>query len=384
MNVATLRIPSSAFRIVVPTRPTNRREFLQGKAAVQAAQELVDRLVEEPPLDDGFDAAAGDSYLVRIGRRAMACEFEVLLNAGQYPHGSAAALEALDLIDRLESQMTVYRGDSEISELNARAFDEPVEVELRLFDVLTRGIELYRQTGGAYDLTSGPLSRVWGFYCRAGRVPSDDELAEAKIRVGTDKLDVDRNRRTIRFLTPGMEINLGSIGKGYALDRCAELMAANGIQHYLLHGGQSSVLARGSRGHFALGEAAVNQGWWIGVRHPERPQQRLVEVRVGNKALATSGSAVQFFLYEGKRYGHILDPRSGRPAEGTLSATVVAPAAAEADAVSTACYVMGRDAATDFCRERPEFGLIIVSPGSKSGSIQVDTLNIADEDLRWH
>jgi thiamine biosynthesis lipoprotein len=307
----------------------------------------------------------------------------VLLNAGQYPNGSAAALEALDLVDRLESQMTVYRPDSEISELNARAFDQAVEVEPKLFRVLERGIELYRDTRGAYDLTAGPLSRVWGFYRRAGRVPSDDELAEAMSRVGADRLDVDCERRSVRFLAPGMEINLGSIGKGYALDRCAELMADNGIQHYLLHGGQSSVLARGSRGHFSPDVAASSEGWWIGVRHPERPQQRLVEVRVFNRALATSGSAVQFFLYDGKRYGHILDPRSGQPAEGTRSATVLAPTAAEADAISTACYVMGRDAALDFCRQRPEIGLIIVSPGLKSGSIQVDTLNIADHDLRW-
>jgi FAD:protein FMN transferase len=350
---------------------------------MQATQELVDRMIDEPPLEDGFDATAGDSYLVRIGRRAMACEFEVLFNAGQYPNGSAAALEALDLVDRLESQMTVYRSDSEIGELNSRAFDEAVEVEPKLFKVLLRGIGLYDETDGAYDLTAGPLSRVWGFYRRAGRVPSDDELAEAMSRVGTDKVEVDRDRRMIRFRTPGMEINLGSIGKGYALDRCGDLMADNGIHHCLLHGGQSSVLARGSRGHFPSGEAPATQGWWIGVRHPERPQQRLVEVRVLNRALATSGSAVQFFLYEGKRYGHILDPRTGRPAEGTLSATVLAPSAAEADAICTACYVMGRDAALNFCRQRPEVGLIIVSPGSKAGSIQVDTLNITDDDLRW-
>ena len=148
-SITLLRIRHSEFRTCMSSRPANRREFLQGKAAVQAAQELVDHLVEEPPQEDQFDAALGDSYLVRIGRRAMACEFEVLLNAGQYANGSAAALVAAsDLIDRLEGQMTVYRDDSEISELNARAFDDPVEVEPLLFAVLERGIELYRETQG--------------------------------------------------------------------------------------------------------------------------------------------------------------------------------------------------------------------------------------------
>jgi thiamine biosynthesis lipoprotein len=180
-----------------------------------------------------------------------------------------------------------------------------------------------------------------------------------------------------------MEINLGSIGKGYALDRAAEIMVERDIEHSLLHGGQSSVLARGSRGRFSSADVAAREGWWIGLRHPLRPNQRLAEVRVLNRALATSGSAVQFFLHEGRRYGHILDPRTGWPAEGSLSATVLAPTAAMADAVSTACYVLGADAALDFCRTRPEIGLIHISAGAQIGTIEVATSGIADDVLRW-
>jgi thiamine biosynthesis lipoprotein len=160
-------------------------------------------------------------------------------------------------------------------------------------------------------------------------------------------------------------------------------MAEHSINDYLLHGGQSSVLARGSRGRFTSTEAAQREGWWIGLRHPLRPNQRMAEVRVLNRALATSGSAVQFFMHEGRRYGHILDPRTGWPAEGTLSATVLAPAAAMADAVSTACYVLGRDAALHYCRTRPEIGLIHISPGSQFGAIDVATSGIPDDDFRW-
>ncbi|MEX2141865.1 MAG: FAD:protein FMN transferase [Pirellulales bacterium] len=361
-------------------RPTNRREFLQGKSALEAASEAIEQLVEEPPLES---TVAGESYLTRIGRRAMACQFEVALNTGQYPHAAIAAVEALDLIDRLEQQMTVYRDDSEISELNATAFQDPVEVEPRLFELLSLGVRLYHDTHGAYDLTAGRLSRVWGFYHRSGRVPSAEELSEAMSRVGTAQLDLDPQRQAVSFRVPDMEINLGSIGKGYALDRAAEVMAERGIEHYLLHGGQSSVLARGSRGRFASADAAAREGWWIGVRHPLRPNQRLAEVRVLNRALATSGSAVQFFLHQGRRYGHILDPRSGRPAVGSLATTVLAPTAAEADALSTACYVLGRDAALEYCRAHPQIGLVHISPGTQDGSIDVVTSGIADVDLRW-
>jgi thiamine biosynthesis lipoprotein len=360
-------------------RPTNRREFLQGKSALQAAGDAFEQLVEEAPLE----AAVGDSYLTRIGRRAMACQFEVALNTGQYPHGALAAIESLDMVDRLEQQMTVYRDDSEISQLNAAAFDCPVEVEPRLFELVSLGVRIHQETQGAYDLTAGPLSRIWGFYHRAGRVPAAEELSEAMFRVGTEKLDLDPERKTVRFRVPGIEINLGSIGKGHALDRAAEVMAQREIEHYLLHGGQSSVLARGSRGRFASAEAAAREGWWIGVRHPLRPNQRLAEVRVLNRALATSGSAVQFFLHEGRRYGHILDPRTGRPAEGSLSTTVLAPTAAEADALSTACYVLGRVAALEYCRARPQIALVHISAGIQSGSIDVVTSGIADEDIRW-
>jgi thiamine biosynthesis lipoprotein len=361
-------------------RHSTRREFLQGKSAVQAAAGAVEQLIDNPPLEA---ALSGESYLTRIGRRAMACEFEVVLNTGQYAYAPLAAVESLDIVDGLEQQMSVFRDDSEISELNLAAFDQPVEVETRLFELLALGAQLNCDTGGAYDLTAGPLSRIWGFYQRAGRVPTEDELTEAMSRVGTEKLELDLDRRTVHFRTSGMEINLGSIGKGYALDRASEIMARHVINDYLLHGGQSSVLARGSRGRFNSAEIAKREGWWIGLRHPLRPNQRMAEVRVLNRALATSGSAVQFFMHEGRRYGHILDPRTGSPAESSLSATVLAPTAAMADAISTACYVLGRDAALEFCRARPEIGLVHISTGDQSGTIDVATSGLPDADLRW-
>jgi thiamine biosynthesis lipoprotein len=156
-------------------------------------------------------------------------------------------------------------------------------------------------------------------------------------------------------------------------------MSARGVDHYLLHGGQSSVLARGSRGR----SSPADHGWWIGVRDPLRPTRRLAEVRVLNRALATSGAAVQFFIHEGRRYGHLLDPRTGRPAESSLSATILAPTAAEADAISTACYVLGKQGALDYCSTRPEIGLIHFSPSAQAGSFEVVTIGIAEDDIRW-
>ena len=172
-------------------------------------------------------------------RRAMACTFEVFIDGGRYRNAAPAALAALDLVDRLEDQLSIFRPDSEISRLNRDAAFDPVEVEPRLYALLAEAVELYRETGGAFDITAGQLSRVWGFTRREGRVPTGDELEAARERIGGQHLELDRAAGTVRFLRPGLEINLGSIGKGYALDRLAEQLAAEGIEDCLLHGGAS-------------------------------------------------------------------------------------------------------------------------------------------------
>src|SRR5262249_9785284 len=153
----------------------------------------------------------------------------------------------------------------------------------------------HAQTAGAYDITSGPLSGVWGFARRKGAIPAADSLAEALSRVGSQYLHIDQTAGTIAYLRPGVGINFGSIGKGVALDRCAEWLRGAGVGAFLLHGGNSSVLARGSNGSLPAGE-----GWWVGVRNPLRPQQHLGQLRLRNRALATSGSGTQFFVHEGR------------------------------------------------------------------------------------
>src|SRR5262249_18178970 len=214
-------------------------------------------------------------------------------------------------------------------------------VEPSLFALLLLCQELYHNTEGAFDITSGPLSRCWGFLRRQGSVPESDELEQAKSLVGSDKLLLDRASQTICFERPGVEINLGSIGKGYALDRIAALLH-NRIQTALLSAGSSSLLAIGSgdRGH---------RGWTIGIRHPRHKKRRLAILQISDSALSTSGSEEQFFEHAGRRYGHIIDPRSGQPAQSVTSVTVIAPSAAITDALATAFYVGGPDLAERYC-----------------------------------
>ena len=354
----------------MPSR-TNRRDFLSGRSAVEA---LADVTLGEPASAEAHVGSHTGPVLISARREAMACEFEILQNAGQYPEGTDAAIAALDLIDLLENQLSVYRPHTEVSELNRRAAHEPVPVEPGLFGLLEQAVGLYRETGGAFDITSGPLTKVWGFYRRQGSMPSSDEVRQALALVGSEGLILNPANHTVYFRQSGMEINLGAIGKGYALDRCAGLLAEHGVSDVLIHGGNSSVLARGSR--------TDADGWTVALRHPLKPDQRLAEFRLRNQALGTSGSGTQFFHHQGRRYGHILDPRTGWPAEGVLACTVIAPTAALSDALSTALYVLGLERATDFCSRHGDIAALLVTPGPRAGSIELHPLNLRDEDWR--
>ena len=193
-------------------------------------------------------ATTASAYLVQYARSAMACQFAVLLNAGQYDQGAEYAVAALDLIQQLEDQLTVYRDTSDVMRVNRIAATQDVPLEPELFKLLTTALRIAGETGGAFDITAGPLVKTWGFYKRAGAIPTAEDLRSALDKVGSRHVALNDARSTVHFRQAGVELNLGAIGKGYALDRAASTLAGAGVVDFLLHGGQSSVLVRGSRG----------------------------------------------------------------------------------------------------------------------------------------
>lgn len=358
-------------------RPSHRRDFLTGRAAGQVAVDALKKAGEYVAEAADVLAPGGSlkqdkapGYVVKLTRRAMACDFEVRMNADRdaRERQTAAAIRALDLVDELESQLTVYRDTSEVIDINARASQEWVEVEERLFSMIELADRLYKDTNGALDITGGPLSRVWGFDQRQGRLPSEAEIAAAKLCVGWPLVQLDATQRAIHFAAEGVEINLNSIGKGYALDRAGELLRGEGANDFLLHGGRSTLLASGRR----QGET----GWTARVRHPLRPQQIVAEFILENEALSTSGSATQSFVLGGRRYGHLIDPRNGWPAETMHTAVVVASSGALADALSTAFYVMGEEEVAAYCGRHPQIKALLVLPTADTSEIRVRTFNI--------
>jgi FAD:protein FMN transferase len=360
----------------------NRRDFLRGLPAADAVANALQNTLSGGDSSAAPDGGAAKPYLIRVGRRAMACEFEICLNAGQYEQNTELALEALDLVESLEEQLSYFRETSEISRINRLAAQESVEVEPRLFALLELAVQMHAETAGAFDLTATPLWEAWGFSRRAGTLPNEEQLTAALACVGSHFVELDAEQRTIRFRHAGVRLSLGSVGKGYALDRCAEKLMAAGLCDFLLHGGYSSMLGHG-RPMCAGGSSPdqVAQAWTVGICDPLHPSRRLVEIRLGDQALSTSGSWAQSFRHRGRRYGHILDPRTGWPAEGVLSATALAPTAALAEALSTAFYVMGPQATIDYCEPRPGLAAVLVCPARENGKIELFSVGFDEGGL---
>ena len=267
-------------------------------------------------------------YWVRVFRKAMACRFEITLSAEDASHLRAAS-DALDLAEGIEGTLSHFREQSDLAVLNRSAAAAPAHVAPEILGLLRLSRRIHEDTGGAFDVTATPLSRVWGFLERRGRVPRSEDLENARACVGMDKVAIDEGHGCVRFSASGVEVSFGGIGKGWALDRMAEALQGRRVERALLSAGGSSFRALGGgRGEFSVDLCAER-------REP------VARVRLADAALGVSTAAEQFFELEGRRYGHVLDPRTGHPAGGTRVAAVVTRCAAEADALATAFFVGG-------------------------------------------
>jgi len=300
-------------------------------------------------------APAEDStHWIRVHRTAMACRFEIALSGEEAP-SLEAARQCLTTVDELEAILTIFRDSSEVSRVNATAASIPVPAGAALFDLLERCRELHASTGGAFDVTTTPLSRCWGFLRRQGRLPERGEIEAALRLVGMHKVVLDGPRRTVRFAQAGVELNFGSIGKGYALDQMGARLRRHAVRRALLSAAGSSVLAVGDN----------PEGWPIRLRSRRSPREGLALLRLRHGALATSGAGEQYFEVGGRRYGHVIDPRTGWPAAGVLSVSVATADATSADALSTAFLVGGAALAESYCAEHP--GVLAIVTGEDEG-----------------
>lgn len=260
----------------------------------------------------------------------MATRFELVLDGDDDARLRAAGEDALDEIVRLDAQLSFYRATSDVSWINGHAALEPVRVEPRLFELLARCLAVSAATDGAFDITIAPLMKAWRFTEGSGAFPEPAVLARARALVGFRGIELDADRRTVRFARPGMLIDLGSAGKGYAVDRAIARLRENGVPSALLHGGTSSV--------HAIGAPHSSDAWRIGWS-PNGALARTFELH--DSALAVSAIHGKAFRANGRVFGHVMDPHRGLPTDATRSAVVTGPNSLVCDALSTALLVRG-------------------------------------------
>jgi thiamine biosynthesis lipoprotein len=284
-------------------------------------------------------------------------------DAGALPRILEAAFDEVDRIDRL---MSHYKPESPLSRVNREAARGAVAVDPELFDFIARSLAYARESGGAFDITVGPLMRTWGFFRGGGRLPSDAEIADVRGRVGYAHVLLDRSARTIRFDRAGVEIDLGGIAKGYAVDRVVALLRKGHVAAALVSAGGSTI--------YGMGAPPDREGWDVEVQDPLAADRIALTVRLKDRALSVSGSYEKSFERHGVVYSHIMDPRQGRPVQGVLSVAVLAPTGTAGDALDNALFVQGVEGSRAYLRRLPQTEAVFFLPDGKRSwkAVRVD------------
>lgn len=276
--------------------------------------------------------------VVQVARNAMATRFEIVLQGTNATMLRAGGEEALDEIARLENQLSLYRPTSEIARVNARAAFEPVRVTPPVFKLLQHARDLTNACQGAFDITTAPLVRCWGFMGGTGQQADPKQLAAARECVGMSHVHFDKARHTIQFDREGVMLDLGAIGKGYAIDRAVDLLRDADVESALVHGGTSTV--------YAIGKQMESAAWKVAIANAapdSSPASSLPSVTLQDEALSVSAIWGRSFEKEGKTMGHVIDPRTGEPCQMAQLAAVITNSATDSDALSTALLVLGRE-----------------------------------------
>jgi thiamine biosynthesis lipoprotein len=303
-------------------------------------------------------AADGQQELLRLEKSAdaMGSTYSIALYGYDRVKMEAAVDAAFDEVRRLDELLSNYQPGSQWSEVNRDAATKPVLVSPELFQLLAACLEYSRESEGAFDITVGPLMKVWGFYKGSGHLPHKPEIAAALAKVGYRHIRLDPAAQTVRFDRSGVEMDPGGIGKGYAVDRMVEVLRQNGVRTALVAGSGSSIYGMGA-------PPDEPRGWPVKIKDPWDNRKTLAEIWLKDSSMSTSGSYEKFFRAEGKIYAHIMDPRTGYPAQGSVSVSVIAPRTVDSEVWAKPYFINGRQWAVKhrpkdfrvfFCEDRME------------------------------
>lgn len=296
-----------------------------------------DRIARDDVKESLTQPALPKRELLRLEESAgaMGITYTVILYGYSMVRMQVAVDAAFQEVRRVDRMLSKYRPDGELGEVNRHAAERPIKVTPELFALLSECERYSRESEGTFDITIGPLMKVWGFFRGTGRLADKQQVAQALEKVGHRNVVLDAANGTVRFVRPGVELDLGGIGKGYAVDRMAALLKEKGITSALVNAGGSSIYGLGA-------PPSEDRGWEINIRDPKSQSKVVADVYLKDESISTSGSSEKFFLAENRVYSHIMDPRTGYPAEGVLEVSVIAPRTLDSEAWTKPYFILGR------------------------------------------
>ncbi|WP_116105279.1 FAD:protein FMN transferase [Lewinella sp. IMCC34191] len=318
----------------------------------------------------GLSAQADSSYHRTL--TLMGCRFDLTVVAEDAEAGERYLDMAVGEISRIEGLISSWDPASQTSEINRRAGERAVVVDPELYDLIRRSVGISTLTDGAFDITYASMDKVWHFDGSMTELPPPDTIAASVSRVGYRRMQFDDDAHSIFLPEAGMKIGFGAIGKGYAADRARALLEAEGVKAGIINASGDLT---------AWGKQPDGKDWLVAITNPLNKAKAFAWLPVDNRAVVTSGDYEKFVTFNGIRYAHIIDPRTGYPATGIVSATVFAPKAELADALATSIFVMGPEIGIDFIDQLPGVDVIIVDAGNQvHSSSGIDLQNFTQHD----
>lgn len=300
--------------------------------------------------------------------KLMGSRFDITVVANDSIQANKYIDTAIAEISRIEKLISSWDANSQTSEINRNAGIKPVKIDKELFDLIERAIGISKLTDGAFDISYASMDRIWKFDGSMTKIPSEEEIIASVEKVGYQNIVLDKQNSTVFLKLEGMKIGFGAIGKGYAADKAKSLLISKGVPSGIIN-------ASGDMNTW--GKQPNGNEWKVAITNPMDKNKVFALLPITNGAVVTSGNYEKYVNFNGKRYTHIIDPRTGYPSIGIISVTVFAPKAELADALATSVFVMGKEAGLDRINQLPKIECIIIDDKgniTKSKNIEIDKL----------
>jgi thiamine biosynthesis lipoprotein len=300
--------------------------------------------------------------------KLMGSRFDISVVANDSIQANNYIDNAIAEISRIEKLISSWNENSQTSEINRNAGIKPVKVDKELFELIKRAIGISKLTDGAFDISYASMDRIWKFDGSMTKMPSEEEIIASVEKVGYQNIVLDEKKSTVFLKLEGMKIGFGAIGKGYAADKAKTLLISKGV---------SSGIINASGDMNTWGTQPNGNEWKVAITNPMDKNKVFALLPITNGAVVTSGDYEKYVSFNGKRFTHIIDPRTGYPSTGIISVTIFAPSAELADALATSVFVMGKETGLDRINQLPKVECIIIDDKGnifKSKNIEIDKL----------